>query len=185
MIIRLEQKAQHVNKTFKMTRIILLIFLTISLKGFAQTQKGHFPLSVDTSFNAYIFSYIKEKINLEEYDTLCIEACTFVRFKAGNKKVSSLKFSNHTPGFLKKVLEQAILSSAKLWSGSATEEYLLPIVYIFENNCKPTNRSSTSVLQILHDLSENPKANSFPGFGNDTPIRCIILNPLFLKSHYD
>lgn len=185
MNIRQEQKGQYANKTFQMRSIILLLFISTSFNGFTQDQKAHYPIAVDSGLNAYIFSYVKEKMNLEDYDTLCIEACTFVRFKAGNKRVSSVKFSNHTPEFLKKVLEEAIMSSASMWSASISEEFLLPVVYVFENDCRPTNRSSTNVLQILHDLSENRKANSFPGFGNDTPIRCVILNPLFLKSHYN
>jgi hypothetical protein len=169
-----------------MRNYLVLILLVLSFNVFSQPVKKYPFIKGDSSLNEHLFYKIKSNINLSNYDTLCLESCSFIRFTVSSKnKISNVRLSKSTPVFLKAALEKSLLQTAAIWDVPSKETFLLPVIYIFENNCRPDNRSSGNVERILRDLTDAPGEKYFPGYGDDKPLKCILLNPIFLKSGYN
>jgi hypothetical protein len=165
--------------------LLVVILLALSSTALSQLSKKNSFIKGDSSLNEHLFYKIKRNINLSSYDTLCLESCSFVKFTiSGKNKISNIRLSESTPVFLKAALEKSLLQTAGIWDVAKKETFLLPVIYIFENNCRPDNRSSGNVERMLRDLTDASGEKYFPGYGNDKPLKCILLNPIFLKSGY-
>lgn len=135
-----------------------------------------------TTFNDFLYKCFKENPALRDADTLCMESCSFVKITVACKKVAGTCFSRFTPAVITETIEKALACTNGYWLDTDTTVYLLPVVYVFESNCQPVNRSSVSVLQILRDLSGNGDKPAFPGAAAEKPMTCVLLNPFLVKS---
>ncbi len=63
---------------------------------------------------------------------------------------------------------------------------MLPVTFIFENNCRPADRTVNSVIDILIDDTDADAGKpGLPGTNDRKPLKCVILNPIFIKSGYN
>jgi hypothetical protein len=142
----------------------------------------------------YLYKYAAANFSLEKYDTRCLSSCTFIKFTISAKgNIENLKFTYNTPSIIKIIFTKALLSTNGYWKykkskhpGNENTSFVLPVSFIFENNCRPADRAVNSVLDILTDDTDADAGQpGLPGTKNKKPLQCIILNPLFIKSGYN
>ena len=172
--------------------LFTIIFFIVS------SSKSQSPLPIfkngGPSLNTYLYKYIETNYQLKNYDTLCLSSCSFIKFKISDDgNVTDLHFTYHTPTIIKEIFSKALFSTNGFWSYGVNKRtakehssFVLPVVFIFESNCKPVERSSNSVLDILID-DDNPKAAQpvLPGTSDNAVLNYNILNPIFIKSGYE
>lgn len=164
----------------KVTILTLLCLATVPV--FSQNLSSSFYKNGMTTFNDFLYQCFKENPALKDADTLCMESCAFVKITVTARKVSGISFSRFTPSVISETIEKAVARTNGFWLDTDTTVYLLPVVYVFESNCRPVNRSSVSVLQMLRDLSGDGDVPAFPGAATEKPMACLLLNPFLLKS---
>lgn len=173
------------NKLFFSFLALLLITKAISQSTIPVFTKD------SSNVNNYLYQYIHANFKLEKYDTMCLSSCTFIKFKI-NKigMVDDIHFTYATPEIIKSIFKQALLSTNGFWKYKTKiaqpVTFMLPVVFIFEDKCKPSELSANRVLDILLD-DDNPNAAKpgLPGIAGNSILKCIILNPMFLKSGYE
>ncbi len=168
-----------------MKNLFLIAFISIGIIAKGQPPHKDYFIKGDSSLNYYLYKFIEAHLDLKKYDTACISSCSFLRFDIENGVLSNLVMTTQIPSFLETVLRNALLSTAGKWKKNKRQTYLLPVVYIFEQHCQPKDNSLEVIVWSLHELTKLQDKPHFPGSGNDAPLECIYLNPLFLKSGYE
>jgi hypothetical protein len=191
-----QQELPATDKFDYMKKIFLAGVITFIL--FSETVAAQNVLPVfrndSITINNYLYKYVTANFSLEKYDTLCLSACTFIKFKVNGKgNIEELRFTYNTPAIIKTIFTNALLSTNGSWKyksgklvGSKMIPFVLPVTFIFENNCRPADRAVNGVLDILTDDTDADAGKpGLPGTKNKKPLQCIILNPLFIKSGYN
>ncbi len=184
MNTKTEQLEVFVTNVDTMKKFIWIFILLTSSTLFAQ-NKDELYYKSDTSLNVLILSNLRKLVEIGKYDTLCMESCIFIKFNASKKSgITNIQISGDAPEFLISGLKSSLIKTQSQWQNVNEQTFILPVVYIFEANCKPINKSTTAVINILYNFQDSKPEVYFPGDDKFVPIKCLLLNPLFIKSHF-
>ncbi len=172
-----------------MSKFICIGMILFSSQANAQNRNIYKFIKGDTTLNYYLYKYLNENIPFEKYDTLCDLSSMFIKFHVKKGKISGVISSQQMPAFLAAGLRNALLSTEPIWKKRKGKNFLLPVFYFLDcASCrgKIKDQSAEAVLTLLQDLNGIP-GNKYLYIHerSDSPIDCIILNPIKLNIHYD
>lgn len=139
----------------------------------------------DSSINLILHHHLKSIVSWNKYENINRSDVTFIKFKVKDGSVDSIVFTGNAPEIIITSFTKALQLTETIWKETGEEVFLLPVVYIFEKDGhKPNIGSSTSIIDLLKDIYQDPKL-SLPGQGNYEPLKCVLLNPYFIKTSWE